>query len=163
MKKKQLEIDLNVGLEIPKDNNRKKAVKKPRVTELSPIVLPDTKLDLIEQFAIALQNRDRIGLNQLIAEKYTNKAWGTKQDFINKFLSYCDHSEQKYGTVYINTVPGECVRHTCQLGCNGLGVTVCTVADNKLLWSFNLVARQTPDQTLVLWKCKAFSVSFKSI
>jgi hypothetical protein len=45
MKKEQLEIKFDL--------------------QLDPVVLPDTKLDLIEQFAFALQNRDAIGLLQL--------------------------------------------------------------------------------------------------
>lgn len=146
MKKDQLTLDLT-----------KQHSQAPEIT------LPDTQLDLIEQFAFALQNRDAIGLDQLIYEQHQNRNWGNKYDFIKKFTEHCNKLEDKHGAIYVHTVPGHCEGQRCQLGSGGLAVTVSTVANNQLLWAFNLVFREAKGQTLNIWRCRQFSVDYKDI
>jgi hypothetical protein len=131
--------------------------------QLQPVVLPDTRLDLIEQFAFALQNRDAIGLRQLIDKNDIHLSWGTREGFISKFLGFCDKMDKKHGTVYVNTVPGACTRKSCNKGTPGLGVTVSTLKNNNLLWRFNLVIRQTQNDTVRLWLCRNFEVKHEEI
>ena len=131
-------------------------------TELKPIVLPDTKLDLIEQFAFALQNRDAIGLEQLINKKGLPH-WLRRDTFTQDFIGYCDKMDKKHGGVYVHTVPGMCGRKMCNPGAAGLGVTVNTIKDNKLLWRFNLILKQTKDDTLDIWQCEEFVVKHEEI
>ena len=131
--------------------------------QLQPVVLPDTKLDLIEQFAFALQNRDAIGLRQLIDKYDTHESWGDREGFIKKFIGFCDKMDKKHGGVYVHTVPGACNRKSCNKGTPGLGVTVSTTKNNNLLWRFNLVIRQTKRDSLLLWLCKEFEVKHEEI
>ncbi|MFN8317775.1 MAG: hypothetical protein U0T32_15100 [Chitinophagales bacterium] len=133
------------------------------VESLPPITLPDTTFDIVEQFALALQNRDSIGMRQLIDSKDQNPSWGGRQAFINKFLGFCERMDKKYDGVFVQTVPGECCRSTCNIGARGLGVSVSTIKQNKLLWRFNLVTRQTQHETLELWLCKEFKVNHEDI
>jgi hypothetical protein len=129
---------------------------------LSTIVLPDTQLNLVEQFAYALQNRDAIGLRQLIDEEHTHSKWGDREGFIKKFMDFCDRMEVKYSGIYVHTVPGFCGRSNCAKG-KGLGVTVNTTSQNKSLWRFNLIVGETPNETLQLWLCKEFMVNNEEI
>ncbi len=143
MEKQQLELGLDI--------------------EVKPIILPDTRLDLVEQFAFALQNRDAIGLSQLIDDNDTHSKWGNKLGFINKFMGFCNRMEKKYGSIYVHTVPGQCGRERCNRGTSGLGVTVNTINDNKLLWKFNLVFKESKRETLHVWLCKQFEVKSEEI
>lgn len=143
MKQKQLELE--IGL------------------DFKPITLPDTHLDLVEQFAFALQNRDAIGMGQLIDDADVHKKWGNKEGFIRKFLGFCKQMEEKHQGVYVHTVPGQCGRESCNSGTSGLGVTVSTIKNNKLLWRFNLVFIQTKRDTLSLWLCRQFEVKNEQI
>jgi hypothetical protein len=129
---------------------------------LPPIVLPDTHLDLVEQFSLALQNRDAIGLRQLIDKKWKHAIMGDREGFISKFIGYCDRMDKKYNGIYVHTVPGTCGRSNCGRG-RGLGVTVNSIADNKHLWRFNLVVGETQKDTVQLWLCKEFKVSSEEI
>jgi hypothetical protein len=130
--------------------------------QLQPVVLPDTRLDLIEQFAFALQNRDAIGLQQLIDEDDLGY-WGSRESFISKFLGFCEKMDKKHGGVYVHTVPGACTRKSCNKGTPGHGVTVSTLKNNNLLWRFNLVIRQTQNDTVRLWLCRNFEVKHEEI
>lgn len=130
--------------------------------QLQPVVLPDTKIDLIEQFAFALQNRDAIGLRQLI-DKDDLGDWGSRESFIKKFIGFCDKMDKKYDGVYVHTVPGACGRESCNQGKPGLGVTVSTIKNNNTLWRFNLVIKQTKRDSLLLWLCKEFVVKHEEI
>jgi len=131
--------------------------------QLQPVVLPDTKLDLIEQFAFALQNRDAIGLRQLIDKDNKHEMWGNRDEFISKFIGFCEAMDKKYGGVYAHTVPGMCGRQSCNRGTPGVGVMVSTIKNNNLLWRFNLVITTTKKDTLQLWLCKAFEVKHEEI
>ena len=131
--------------------------------ELKPIALPTTNFDLVEQFAYALQNRDAIGLDQLIDDADRHSTWGDKKGFISKFIGFCDRMDEKYQGVYVHTVPGQCGRGTCNRGTSGLGVTVNSIKNNKLLWQFNLVFTQTKRETLLVWLCKQFEVKSEEI
>lgn len=142
MKQQQLNLDFDIKLE--------------------PVVLPDTKLDLIEQFAFALQNRDAIGLQQLIDEDDLGY-WGSRESFISKFIGFCEKMDKKHGGVYAHTVPGMCGSQLCNRGTPGLGVMVSTIKNNNLLWRFNLVIKTTKRDTLQLWLCKAFEVKHEEI
>ena len=142
MKKEQLEIKFDL--------------------QLDPVVLPDTKLDLIEQFAFALQNRDAIGLLQLI-DKDDLGYWGGRESFISKFIGFCEKMDKKHGGVYVHTVPGMCGRQSCNRGKPGVGVMVSTIKNNNLLWRFNLVITTTKRDTLQLWLCKTFEVKHEEI
>jgi hypothetical protein len=130
--------------------------------QLKPIVLPDTKIDLIEQFALALQNRDSIGLEQLINKKGLPH-WLRRDTFTEDFTGYCDKMDKKHGGVYVHTVPGTCGRAFCNKGTIGLGVSVNTIKDNKLLWRFNLILRETNSYTLDIWLCQEFMVNHEEI
>lgn len=129
---------------------------------LSPILLPGTKLDLVEQFAYALHNRDAIGLRQLIDEDHTHSKWGDREGFITKFMDFCDRADKKYNGIYVQTVPGFCGRSNCAKG-KGLGVTVNTTSQNKSLWRFNLIIGVTSKETVELWLCKEFKVNSEEI
>lgn len=142
---KQQQLELEIGL------------------ELKPITLPDTHFDLVEQFAFALQNRDAIGLGQLIDDADRHEKWGNKNGFISKFIGFCNRMDKKYQGVYVHTVPGKCARGACNRGTSGLGVTVNTIKNNKLLWRFNLVFTQTKRDTLGLWLCQQFEVKNEEI
>lgn len=131
--------------------------------QLEPVVLPDTKLDLIEQFAFALQNRDAIGLRQLIDKDDTHKMLGNRDEFISKFIGFCEAMDKKHGGVYAHTVPGMCGRQSCNRGTPGLGVMVSTIKNNNLLWRFNLVIKQTNQDSLLLWLCRSFEVKHEEI
>ncbi len=113
--------------------------EKPKV-ELPPIELPSAKFDIIEQFALALQNRDAIGMKQMLAEKLDGLAFKTPDEFISKFTGYCDKMEKKHKGIFVQTVPGKCgLYKECLFGKRGLGVSVSTIKGNKLLWRFNLI------------------------
>ena len=131
--------------------------------KLKPITLPDTRLDLVEQFAFALQNRDAIGLRQLIAANDKHEKWGDREGFISKFIGFCDKMEKKHGSIYVHTVPGQCGRERCNKGTGGLGVTVNTINDNKLSWGFNLVIKMNRQETLHIWLCQQFKVKSDEI
>ncbi len=131
--------------------------------ELEPVSLPDTHFDLIEQFAYALQNRDAIGLDQLMDEDDNHSRWGDKKGFITKFVGFCNRMDGKYKGVYVHTVPGQCGNGFCNRGASGLGVTVNTINDNKLLWRFNLVFAETKRETLLTWLCQQFEVKNEEI
>lgn len=131
--------------------------------ELKPIELPDTYFDYVEQFAFALQNRDAIGLRQMIDKDARNTNWGSREDFIQKFTGFCDRMEKKHGSIYVHTVPGQCGRERCNRGASGLGVTVNTINDNKLLWKFNLVFEETIQNTVALRLCQQFEVKSDEI
>jgi len=129
---------------------------------LPPIALPETKLDLVEQFSLALQIRDAIGLRQLIDEEHTHSKWGDREGFITKFTEFCNRMDKKYNGIYVHTVPGTCGRSNCGRG-RGIGVTVNTISQNKNLWRFNLVVGETQKHTVQLWLCKEFIVSSDEI
>jgi hypothetical protein len=130
---------------------------------LEEIRLPSTKLDLIEQFALALQARDARGLRQLIDKHDKHDKWGGREGFIKKFLSFCTKMDNKYSGVYVHTVPGQCGRGTCNAGYGGLGVTVNTIKQNRVLWRFNLVFKETRNEALSIWLCKQFEVKYEEI
>lgn len=131
--------------------------------ELKPIILPETNFDLVEQLAFALQNRDAIGLRQLIDKDARNSHWGSREDFIHKFTGFCERMEQKHGSIYVHTVPGQCGRERCIRGASGLGVTVNTINDNKQLWRFNLVFEETQRNTVIVRLCQQFEVKSDEI
>lgn len=131
--------------------------------ELQPITLPDTKLDLVEQFSFALHNRDAIGLRQLIDKDDRHERWGNREGFIKKFVGFCNRMDKKHKGIYVHTVPGQCGRGYCNRGTRGLGVTVNTVRENKILWRFNLVFTETKLETLKLWLCQQFEVKHEEI
>lgn len=141
---------------------KEEQVKIPSRTELKEIELPDTKLDLIEQFALAIQNRDAIGLEQLINKKDL-PYWLERDTFTKDFTGYCDKMDKKHGGVYVQTVPGMCGTECCFRGNAGLGVSVNTIKDNKLLWRFNLMLKERPDDTLDIWLCKEFLIKHDEI
>lgn len=131
--------------------------------KFKPITLPETSFDLVEQLAFALQNRDAIGLRQLIDKDAHNSNWGSREDFIQKFTGFCDRMEQRHSSIYVHTVPGQCGRERCSRGANGLGVTVNTINDNKLLWRFNLVFDKTQRNTVMVRLCQQFEVKSDEI
>ena len=131
--------------------------------ELKPITLPATNFDLVEQFAYALQNRDAIGLGQLMDDADSHSRWGDKKGFISKFIGFCNRMDEKHKGVYVHTVPGQCGSRFCNKGERGLGVSVNTIRDNKLLWRFNLVFAETKRETLLTWLCQQFEVKNEEI
>jgi hypothetical protein len=134
--------------------------------ELPPIALPSTKFDIIEQFALALQNRDAIGMKQMLVEKLDDFDLRTADEFISKFIGYCNKMEKKYKGIYVQTVPGFCSRYnrSCDFGKHGLGVTVSAINRNKLLWRFNIVFRDLNNGlSLNMRRCGYFVVHSEEV
>ena len=130
---------------------------------LEPIVLPSTDIKLMEQFALALQTRDADLLGHVISKNAYFSWMDAREPFVKAYLRYCNQLERKHGKIYVQTVNGSCQRATCNRGKEGLAVTVFSMAKNKLLWSFNLVAKELADGTLDLWKCPNFGVDSEGV
>lgn len=133
-------------------------------SKLSPEVkLPSTNFDLIEQLAIALQNRDERTLRQLIYVCNLPYSTDIGKTFVSDFIIYCNKMDKKYNGVYVHTVPGCCVVKWCNKGVNGLGVSLNTTLKNKTLWKFNIIAKQISELKLEIQLCLNFVVDHEEI
>jgi hypothetical protein len=133
------------------------------IQSLPSVALPSTNFEIMEQLAIALQNRDEIGLRQLIDDSEVSEDFGGKDKFVSKFINYCNKMDKKHKGVYVHTVPGSCQSKHCNGGRPGLGVTLNTIRGNKLLWKFNIIAREVSDFRVKIQLCIGFAVNHKEI
>ena len=125
---------------------------------LPEIILPVINFDLFEQLSFALQNRDKGALEYILSDKLVADDFKDKQDFINKFLSYCKTLEQKHGEIYVQTNSGHCDWKPCQYGKKGIAVSVHSLKRNKQLWNFNLITKFDDTQKISMLKCWCFKV-----
>jgi len=131
--------------------------------ELPEVILPELGFDRIEQLCLALQNRDKNALEYLIWDKMVSFDLKSKQAFIKNYLSYCKQLERKHGKLFILTLKGACNKKNCNLGKQGINVSVNSLVNNKQLWKFNLLIETTKSGKLDLGKCYDMKLSKKDI
>jgi len=61
-----------------------------QVEVLPEIQLPVLHFDIVEQFGLALQNRDKNALEYIISDTMSSEDFKDKQTFISNFISYCN-------------------------------------------------------------------------
>ncbi len=131
--------------------------------ELPEVSLPELGFDRIEQLCLALQNRDKNALEYLICDKMVSFDLKSKQAFISNYLSYCRQLERRHGKLFILTLKGACNGKQCNLGKQGINVSVNSLVNNKQLWKFNLLIETTKSGKLDLGKCYDMKLSKKDI
>jgi hypothetical protein len=131
--------------------------------ELPEVSLPELGFDMIEQLCLALQNRDKNALEYLIWDKMVSFDLKSKQAFIKNYLSYCKQLERKHGKLFILTLKGACNEKQCNLGKQGINVSVNSLVNNKQLWKFNLLIETSKSGKLDLGKCYDMKLSKKDI
>ena len=134
----------------------------PQELEKPPIVtftIPEIHYDSLQQLSFALQNRDENALQFLLSDEINDDFLKSKQDFIQRYLKYCNILEKKHGAIYIQIQKGKCTSYICPNRKKvGLSVTVNTVTGNKHLWVFNVAVDKDSHDCLDMARCIEFSV-----
>jgi len=125
-----------------------------QVEVLPEIQLPVLHFDIVEQFALALQNRDKNALEYIISDTMASEDFKDKHTFISNFISYCNTLEKKHEEIYVQTNKGACSNPVCNKGMTGISVSVNTLKNNKQLWTFNIIPEIDSNGKLDMFKCK---------
>jgi hypothetical protein len=115
--------------------------------------------NVIEQFSLAIQQRDQRGLEFLLSDTQDSDYWKSKKDFISKYLNHCKKLERKHKQIFVTLIAGDCRGNRCGFaGCGGFTVSVNRMVNNKSLWNFNLLYRLDNEGKIILRRCAEFLV-----
>jgi len=128
-------------------------------TVLPEIVLPTPYFDVVEQFTLAMHNRDKKALEFLISKKQTSMNLKDKKSFIKNYLSYCNFLEKKYGEIYVQSYKGACADKKCNFESRGVSFSIHSLRMNKQLWRFNIIVDFDADNCIELEQCFDFKLT----
>lgn len=126
---------------------------------LPEIVLPTPYFDVVEQFTLAMQNRDKKALEFLISNKQASMNLKDKKSFINNYLNYCNTLEQKYGEIYVQSFKGASAGKKCNIDSKGVSFSIHALRMNKQLWRFNILVYFDANNCIELEQCFDFKLT----